>query len=121
MRNPLQLLAAAPDIAGLHPVLGQWHRQGSWIRGKRRGSYEACYRRSSPTEYRYPVVDSAVINDEAAVSWILNRMTRSFPRTTRAPALAPYDGWEAAYGGVNPDQAQAMDGRAFLSTNGGNP
>lgn len=113
MRNPLHLLVASPDIAGLHPVIGVWHRQGPWIRGKHRASYEACYRRSDPVEYRYPVIDRAVIRDEAAVGWIIDRMCRGFSRTTRAPR-SHYDGLEAEHGGVNADQALAMDVSALI-------
>ncbi|MCA1400068.1 hypothetical protein I6F38_28175 [Bradyrhizobium sp. BRP56] len=114
MRNPLQLLAASPDVAGLHPVIGPWHRQGPWIRGKHRASYEACYRRSDPVEYRYPIVDRKVIQDEAAVSWIIDNTPGAFSRTTRAPR-SHYDGLEAEHGGVNADQALAMDVSALIS------
>lgn len=77
---------APPHIAGLHPVIGSWHREGPWIRGSRRGTFQACYSRSvaESTERRHPVVDAAVIRDESAVSWVLERARPAFARSTRA-------------------------------------
>lgn len=79
-------LTVPPGIAGLHPVIGAWHRQGPWTRGSVRNSYQAIYAISPGGVLfrRLLTIDARVVHDFVAVRWALEHGGRGFSRTTRA-------------------------------------
>lgn len=87
MREPLHHWDAPADVAGMHPDVGPWHREGIWRRARKRGSFEAIYSRSDTADQRRAVVDRAMIQRPEVIQWAIENGDQigkqQFPRTTR--------------------------------------